>query len=354
MKNGNEDKKVEEKKENQNNEENKDKKENKENIDSNIPKQEGKGTEKVNEGKKEEIEYSSINGKSDYLYTEDKIKELMDKKDQTKEIISQLYISLFKKKNENFKENQIKAIIHFHTKKIEFLLDKFKSYPISIITKLANIFSSLLELKEEDYNPKVSEPSNESKILPEPDFNYIITKKMKEIKEAFIKFNLFPSNGRNEAKKGNFFYLTDKELKIIMNYLNQCYFPFIRLFYHTINLHRIELKNINNNKTNMTQISNDDMDAPEKFILEEQVRVKANEESNINQKIDDTMKNKFKFDEKQKYSVHDYSSEIRNLINEKINELKKDVDAKLSENEFEIERNVQNIKEQYFSQNKKK
>ena len=50
----------------------------------------------------------------------------------------------------------------------------------------------------------------------------------------------------------------------------------------------------------------------------------------------------------------DYAAEVRKLITEKVDELRKDVDAKISENEFEIERNIQNIKEQYLPPNKKK
>lgn len=49
------------------------------------------------------------------------------------------------------KPNQIKAKIYFHFKNIEFLFDKFKSYPVDIITKLTNIFSVLLNLKEDEY-----------------------------------------------------------------------------------------------------------------------------------------------------------------------------------------------------------
>ena len=48
------------------------------------------------------------------------------------------------------------------------------------------------------------------------------------------------------------------------------------------------------------------------------------------------------------------SNEIRKLISEKVEELKKDVDAKISENGIEIEKNIQNIKEQYLPNNKKK
>ena len=51
---------------------------------------------------------------------------------------------------------------------------------------------------------------------------------------------------------------------------------------------------------------------------------------------------------------NDYIHEVRKLISEKVEELKKDVDAKISENGFEIERNLQNIKEQYAPATKNK
>ena len=113
--------------------------------------------------------------------------------------------------------------------------------------------------------------------------------------------------------------------------------------------------------------NNDDIDsAPEKFIIEEQVKRPVKEEKNIDEKINEELMSKYGLkgedilkigNEIQKQHAaqkNDYATEVRKLITEKVDELRKDVDAKISENEFEIERNISNIKEQYLPPNKKK
>ena len=113
--------------------------------------------------------------------------------------------------------------------------------------------------------------------------------------------------------------------------------------------------------------NNDDIDsAPEKFIIEEQVKLPPTNDKKIDEKINEDLKNKFGLNEEavkmanelahhHKTSTRgDYANEVRKLITEKVNEFRKDVDAKISEDELEIERNIQNIKEQYLPPNKKK
>ena len=180
-----------------------------------------------------------------------------------------------------------------------------------------------------------------------------------EIKHCFMKYKLFPDP--KEPNKESHFYLTNKELNTILSYLNESYFPFIRLFYHVINLNRIEAKKINSSVNKpLTIVNTNDIDsAPEKFIIEEQVRRPVEKEKKIDEKIEEELENKFEknkeVDEELKNKArNDYANEVRKLIAEKVEELKKDVDAKISENGLEIERNIQNIKEQYLPTNKKK
>ena len=302
--------------------------------------------------------------KYENIYNEEKMKEIIENKDNRKDIITQLYGEVFKSKGERMKSNQIKAILNFHAQSIEFILDKFKSYPIEIITKLANIFSLLLNLKEDEYNLQLKNLEQNSedsfKILPEPDFCYIINKKIMEIKTCFTKLKLFPDPKLKISPKENNFFLTNKELNIILEYLNQCYFPLIRLFYHVINLNRIETKKIHSMMNKPLAIpNNDDMDsAPEKFIIEEQIKRPVTKEKNIDEKIDEGLNKKYELKEdiikkgkeiaQQQMTRGDYANEVRKLITEKVDELRKDVDAKISENENEIEKNIQNIKEQYL------
>ena len=307
--------------------------------------------------------------KHEEIYTEEKIKELIEApKEKRKEIISQLYMEFYKKKGEKFKPNQLNAILNFHSQSIEFILTKFKTYSIDLITKIANIFSLLLNLKEDEYNLQIKniEGAQEDiyKPIPEPDFCYIVNKKLMEIKQCFTKFKLFPNPKEpKENKNETQFYLTNNELNIILSYLNECYFPFIRLFYHVINLNRIETKKINStvNKP-LTIVNTNDLDnAPEKFIVEEQIKRPVEKEKKIDEKIEEEVENKFDVNDLKNRQIelenkarNDYINEVRKLISEKVEELKKDVDAKISENGFEIERNMQSIKEQYFPNTNKK
>ena len=325
---------------------------------------------KEQEENQEQNKEQTFNEKDENIYNEEKIKELMDStKEKRKEIISQLYSDNLKKNNIKMKSNQLKAIYNFHFQNIEFIFNKFNAYSIDIITKLANIFSFLLDLKEDIYNLQLTniEGAREDiyKPIPEPDFCYIINKKLLEIKHNFIKFKLFPDPKQTRNKNESHFYLTNKELNIIFSYLNESYFPFIRLFYHVINLNRVETKKINSSGSKTLAIANNnDMDsAPEKFIIEEPIKrpVYYDQEKMIDVKIEEEIENKFDNNEiknrqieRENKARNDYLNEVRKLITEKVEELKKDVDAKISENGFEIEKNIQNIKEQYSPAAKKK
>ena len=252
------------------------------------------------------------------------------------------------------KPNQLNAIYNFHIQNIEFLFKKFNSYSIDLITKLANIFSILLNLKEDQYNIQLKniEGATEDiyKPIPEPYFCYIINKKLMEVKHCFTNYKLFPDPKEpRQPNKETHFYLTNKELNIILSYLNQSYFPFIRLFYHVINLNRIETKKINSSANKpLAIVNNNDLDsAPEKFIIEEQVKRPVEKEKKIDEKINEDLENRFDLNnikqrqfELENRTRNDYIHEVRKLITEKVEELKKDVDAKISENGLEIERNI--------------
>ena len=340
------------------------------NEDNKEENKEEENLKKEQEENQEQNKEQTFNEKDENIYNEEKIKELMDStKEKRKEIISQLYSDNLKKNNIKMKSNQLKAIYNFHFQNIEFIFNKFNTYSIDIITKLANIFSFLLDLKEDIYNLQLTniEGAREDiyKPIPEPDFCYIINKKLLEIKHNFIKFKLFPDPKQTRNKNESHFYLTNKELNIIFSYLNESYFPFIRLFYHVINLNRVETKKINSSGSKTLAIANNnDMDsAPEKFIIEEPIKrpVYYDQEKMIDVKIEEEIENKFDNNEiknrqieRENKARNDYLNEVRKLITEKVEELKKDVDAKISENGFEIEKNIQNIKEQYSPAAKKK
>ena len=209
MKDNKEENKKEEKKTEEEANENKENKENnqeKENADignkeenqenkNEQNEQEENNEKKEKEENKEENKSQLINPDANYekIYSEEIIKELIDStKEKRKEKITQIYTDFFKKKGDKMKSNQLKAIFNFHSQNLEFIFKQFNSYSIDIITKLANIFSILLNLKEEEYNIQIKnvEGAQEDiyKPIPEPDFCYIINKKLMEIKHSFMKY----------------------------------------------------------------------------------------------------------------------------------------------------------------------
>ena len=158
----------------------------------------------------------------------------------------------------------------------------------------------------------------ESVILPgDPKKFFEQNKKLMEIKHCFMKFKLFPDP--KEKNKETNFYLNNKELNIILSYLNESYFPFIRLFYHVINLNRIETKKINSTVSKPLAVNNNDDTAPEKFIIEEQVKRPIEKEKKIDEMIEKELENKFDSNDLKNRQV-----ELENKArNDYINEVKK-------------------------------
>lgn len=307
------------------------------------------------------------------IYKEEKIKELLESpKENRDSIVTATFNELNKGKGLRLRPNQTKAVMNFHIQSINFILENFSKYPLEIIAKLANIFAMLLNLKEDEYNlqlkeleQKSEEPLSKYAEIPEPDFGSIVNKKIMEIKICFSKLKLVPDI-KNTFNTENNFYLTNKEMSKILGYLNQCYFPFIRLFYHVININRIETKKIMINKPLAIPNLNDEDNMPEKFIIEEPAK-KPIHEMNIDERIYAGMQEKYEEGEggefemvngqpkmTQNISRGDYATEVRKLITEKVDELRKDVDAKISETDFAVERNLATMKEQYLPQAKKK
>ena len=138
-----------------------------------------------------------------------------------------------------------------------------------------------------------------------------------EVKHCFTNYKLFPDPKEpRQPNKETHFYLTNKELNIILSYLNQSYFPFIRLFYHVINLNRIETKKINStvNKP-LTIVNTNDLDtAPEKFIVEEQIKRPVEKQNRI---IDSVLE---KIDRKEGFEQKNSIVSVRTYINRAIGE----------------------------------
>ena len=152
---------------------------------------------------------------------------------------------------------------------------------------------------------------------------------------------------KKEEEKIVKFYLNTKELQTILDYLKQFYFPFIRLFYHFINIDRItETKKVEviiNRPLPVPPLCEAVEQKLERNIIDEKKEEEEEEkEENENDKNEEKGEGENINDEMNQINMN---NEIRKLVTEKVNELRKDVDARISDNENEIKKQVEEIKE---------
>ena len=336
------------------------------------------------------------------LFTINDIKEINESANPKGTISTLIEKFLEKKKGKvEIQSNLLMSQAEFHLNNLNFLQENFKNFPLEIICKILNLLSNLLNLEEEKYNINLPKTSifedNEMKKygqVPEPDFSFICRKKLEELKEGFKFLGFFPTReeileqqkklkmkkeeekGEKEEKKEEEkeeeekkeeekkeekkeeekkeeekivkFYLNTKELQTILDYLKQFYFPFIRLFYHFINIDRItETKKVEviiNRPLPVPPLCEAVEQKLEKNIIDE--RKEEEEEENEEKENDKNEENREGDDaNKEMMNQININNEIRKLVTEKVNELRKDVDARISDNENEIKKQVEEIKE---------
>ena len=314
-----------------------------------------------------------------------------------------------KKGKVEIQSNLLMTQAEFHLNNLNFLQENFKNFPQEIICKILNLLSLLLNLEEEKYNinlPKSSllEDSELQKYtqVPEPDFSFICKRKFEELKYGFKYLGFFPTREEIEHKKKakntkeekkneeeeeykeekkeeekveeekkeeekkeeekkeeekkeekkveekiENFYLNTKELQIILDYIKSFYFPFIRLFYHFININRItETKNVEviiNRPLPVPPLCEAVEQKLERNIIDEKKEEEEEEkEENENDKNEEKGEGENINDEMNQINMN---NEIRKLVTEKVNELRKDVDARIFDNQNEINRQVEDIME---------
>lgn len=180
--------------------------------------------------------------------------------------------------NVEFDSNMLFATAEFNISNLQFLISKF-TFPNEILAKLLNALMLLLHLREEPAD--IMNSTNESRNLysmhgsqtnfnklnhkeKEVDFSIIAKKKLFELRSALIKLNLIKKenfacySNDNKSKKqappivslndsnlnsyiqsNHGFYLQPNEVSILLNYINTFYFPFIRLYYHFLNIEKV-------------------------------------------------------------------------------------------------------------------
>ena len=133
-----------------------------------------------------------------------------------------------------------------------------------------------------------------------------------------------------------------------MNYIDKSYFPNIRLFYHFFNINRItETKKIHvtvNRPLPVPPLSEAVEQVIEKNIIEEIANQKEEELALKEQKQREEQE-KEKQEQENPEQVNN-ENEVRKIVEEKVDEIKKDVEARILENNQELEKNVELMREQ--------
>ena len=267
-------------------------------------------------------------------------------------------------------QNLLMAQAEFHSHNLAFLLSTYKTFPLEVICKLLNLCSILLDLNENEYNINIphsamGEEDETGKYgqVPEPDLSYICTKKIKYLKQGlkYLKFiplkkeeqnsqSTFNYNNDSANQCGDTYYLSNEEVSALLEYLKTFYFPFIRLYYHFINIDRItESKKIEVvinrpspvpplvNAVNQKLEKNIFEDAKEEFEEEELESNEEGEEEDDEAKVND--------DYQDIMNRVNMNNETRKIISERIDELEKDFDAKIFDRQRELDAKVKEAEE---------
>jgi hypothetical protein len=227
-------------------------------------------------------------------------------------------------------------------------------------------------LNENEYNINIphsamgeEDESGKYNQVPEPDLSYICTKKIKYLKQGLKYLKFIPlkkeeqhnqhtfnynSNNDNTNQSNETYYLSNEEVSALLEYLKTFYFPFIRLYYHFINIDRItESKKIEVvinrpspvpplvNAVNQKLEKNIFEDAKEEFEEEESEGNEEGEEEDDEAKVND--------DYQDIMNRVNMNNETRKIITERIDELEKDFDAKIYDRQRELDAKVKEAEE---------
>ena len=241
--------------------------------------------------------------------------------------------------------NMLMTIAEFHVNNLIYLKEHFPNFPNRVHCKLLNLLNILLQLKEE-------KKDEESVGKDEPDFSLICKRKLQEIKKGLYEQDLVFNNS-----SGNTFYLKSNEVIALMEYIKTFYFPFIRLYYHFLNIEKItenkRIVVIINRPLHAPPLSSAVMQIQEKNLFEEQksdtvedTKPVMNEE---NEKKE-TSKQEEKIEDKPE-TYHDLmnkltlNAETKKIITEKIEEMKKEVDYKITERQKKLDDKYKEIED---------
>ncbi len=151
------------------------------------------------------------------------------------------------------------------------------------------------------------------------------------------------------------FYLNKQEVGKLLDYLKLFYFPFIRLFYHFVNIDRItenkKLEVVINRPLPVPPLSMAVKQKLEKNIFEEQ---KKEGEKDLEEEEDEKENEHKETEEEKKEGKETYqdimnrvnlNNETKKIVAERIEELQKDFDAKISERQRQIDNKIKEIED---------
>lgn len=234
------------------------------------------------------------------LFKESDIEEIWNHSNPILNVYDLIETNMRKKTGKiDFDSNLLMALAEFHVNNLIYFKENFK-FPIPIYCKLMNLLNILLILREDNFRTETKETiksdptrgnyeEEEKNNHVEPDFAVICKNKIKDLKKGFLKLELIAQDKKKTGgvanNKEDSYYLKNNEVASILDYVNTFYFPFIRLYYHFINIERItENKKIDviiNKPLPVPPLNVAVKQIQEKIQYEEQPNDEAKDENNI-------------------------------------------------------------------------
>ncbi len=252
--------------------------------------------------------------------------------------------------------NILMAIAEFHVNNLIYLRENFSNFPGRIQCKLMNLLNILLNLKDDSKGEIVQKTQGsqeeESVDREEPDFALICRNKLQEIKRGFLELDLVKNSKSYEN-----FHLKGSEIQDIMEYIKTFYFPFIRLYYHFVNIEKItenkRIEVIINRPLHVPPLSSAVMQIQDKNLFDEQ-KEEVHEETKESKVETTDNKETKKSEEKVEDKPETYqdlmnklnlNAETKKIIAEKIDEMYKEVDYKITERQKKLDDKYKEIED---------
>ena len=250
--------------------------------------------------------------------------------------------------------NILMAISEFHVNNLIYLKENFNNFPGKVQCKLLNLLSILLHLKEEKTVQRTqgSHEEDQGEGKDEPDFALICRRKLQEVKKGFFQLDLVHNGKSNDG-----FHLKSNEILALMEYIKTFYLPFIRLYYHFVNIEKItenkRIEFIINSPLPVPALSSAVMQIQDKNLFDEQ-KEDTNEEAHVDKADAADKKEAAKLEEKTEDKPETYqdlmnklnlNAETKKIIAEKIEEMYKEVDYKINERQKNLDSKYKEIED---------